>query len=188
MLLSYIDKIETKKHILLVYDDVKKAREVVYHFIKRGLEKRERCIYLIHDDPKLIESDMERYGINVRNYKKNKMLHVNKITNIGNSESILNSLENMLCQINKDSKSAFRIVGRMLPNVGFEEAMAVQYGIENIFHEAMFEKLNGSCMCTYDMSQIKENNKWRDWLDKLESCHNATLLNICDKSQIKINA
>lgn len=188
MPLSYIDKIDTKKHIMLVYDDIKKAREIMYYFIKRGLEKDERCFYPTSDDPKLIESDMERYGINVKYYKKNKMLHVYPIPNIGNSESILNDLENMLHQITKDSTSPFRVVGRMIPNVGFEEAMAVQYTIEKIFHESLFDNLSGSCMCVYDFSQIQENNKWRDWLAKLETCHNASLLNICDKSLVKINA
>lgn len=187
MPISYIDRIETKKHLMLVYDDVKKGREVEYHFIRRGLEKNETCIYFVHGDPKLIESDMERYGINVSQYKKNKMLHVLQITNpVGQSESILSSMYATIKHLPIDPKIPFRIVGRMITNVGFEEAMSVEYHLEKTLH-ALFDDLNGSIMCTYDFSQIQSNNKWRDWLAKLESCHHATLLNICEKSQVKIN-
>jgi hypothetical protein len=65
-------------------------------------------------------------------------------------------------------------------------AIAVQYHLEKTFH-GLFDEQNGSIMCTYDFSQIQSNNMWRDWLAKLESCHHATLLNICNKSQVKIN-
>ena len=188
MPISYIDKIETKKHLMLVYDDTSKGREVEFHFIRRGLEKNERCIYLTHGNTKLIESDIEKYGIDVRYYKKNKMLHVYQIPNpLEYTEGILTGVENMIKQFPIDPKIPFRIVGRLIPDVGFEESMSVQHHVEKIFH-ASFDNFGGSVMCTYDFSQIQSNNMWRDWLAKLESCHHATLLNICEKSQVKINA
>ena len=186
--ISYIDKIETKKHLMLVYDDIKKGREIECHFLRRGLERDEQCIYLTHDDPKLIESEMERYGINVRHYKKNKLLHVDKMPNlVGDYENILIGMQNMMKHLPIDPKTPFRIVGRVIPDVGFEVAMAVEYHIEKTL-QTLFDELNGSILCTYDFSQIQSNNQWRDWLAKLESCHHATLLNICEKSQVKITA
>lgn len=188
MPISYIDKIETKKHLMLVYDNIKKGREIECHFLKRGLEIGERCIYLTHDDPKLIESDMEIYGINVKHYKKNKTLHVYKIPPLmEDSESILVSMQNLMKHLPIDPKTPFRIVGRMIPDVSFEVAMAVEYHIEKTL-QTLFDELNGSILCTYDFSQIQSNNQWRDWLANLESCHHAILLNICEKSQVKINA
>jgi hypothetical protein len=130
---------------------------------------------------------MEKYGINVKHYQKNKMLHVYKIPHpLEPSESILTSVQNILKNLPIDQKTPFRIVGRMIPDVGFEVAIAVQYHLEKTFH-GLFDEQNGSIMCTYDFSQIQSNNMWRDWLAKLESCHHATLLNICNKSQVKIN-
>ena len=188
MVLSYIDKIETKKHLMLVYDDIQKGREIELHFIKQGLEKNERCIYLTHGDPKLIESDMERYGINVQYYKKNKMLYVNKIPNpLEYSGDVMTGVENLIKQLPIDSKIPFRIVGRLIPDIGFEESISVQHYVEKIFH-ASFDNFGGSVMCTYDFSEIQSNNMWRDWLAKLELCHHTTLLNICGNSQIEINA
>lgn len=185
---SYIDKIETHKHIMLVYDDLKKGRDIEFHFLRRGLEKGEQCIYLTHDDPKLIESEMERYGINVKHYKKNKTLHVDKMRNLlDGSESILIGMQSTMKHLPTDPKTPFRLVGRAIPDVGFEVAMSVEYHLEKTLH-TLFDELNGSILCTYDFSQIQSNNMWRDWLAKLESCHHATLLNICEKSLVKINA
>lgn len=188
MVLAYIDKIETKKHLMLVYDDIQKGREVEFHFIRRGLEKNERGIYLTHGDPKLIESDMERYGINVKYYKKNKMLYVYKIPSpLEYLGDILTGVENMIKQFQIDLKTPFRIVGRLIPDIGFEESMSVQHHIEKTFH-ASFDNFGGSVMCTYEFSEIQSNNMWRDWLAKLELCHHATLFNICENSQVMINA
>jgi MEDS: MEthanogen/methylotroph, DcmR Sensory domain len=188
MLFSYIDSINTKKHLMLVYDDIKKGRETKYYFLRRGLEKGERCIYLTHGDPKFIEHDMARHGIDVRHHQKNGMLHVCQIQNpVGHSESILNSMQNIMKCLPIDPKIPFRIVGRLIPDVEFEEGMSVELYLEKTFH-ALFGDLNGSVMCTYDLSQIQSNNNWREWLAKLEMCHDASLLNICDKTQVKICA
>ena len=188
MPLSFIDNIDAKRHLMLVYDDPKKAREIEFHFLRRGLEKGERGIYLTHDDPKLIEQDMERYGINLRHYKKSGMLHVYQLSNLMvHSEGILKAAENIMHQIDMGSKVPFRIVGRFVQNVGFEEGISVEYYLEKTFH-ALFDDSNGSFMCTYDFSQIQSNNEWRTWLHRLEMCHHASILNICENAQIKINA
>ncbi len=185
---SFLDSIDSKRHLMLVYDDIKKAREVEFHFIRRGLEKGERGIYLTHDDPKLIEHEMEIYGINLRHYKKSGMLRVCQLPNpMEHSEGILKGIEGILHQITMDSKTPFRIVGRVIPDVGFEEGMSVEHYLEKTFH-AIFDDFNGSLMCTYDFSQIQSNNEWRTWLAKLEMCHHASILNIYEKSQIKITA
>ncbi len=116
------------------------------------------------------------------------MLRVYQLPNlIEHSEGILKAIESILHQITMDSKTPFRIVGRVIPDVGFEEGMSVEHYLEKTFH-AIFDDFNGSLMCTYDFSQIQSNNEWRTWLAKLEMCHNASILNICEKAQIKITA
>src|SRR6185437_97444 len=185
--LMYIDKIDAKKHILLVCDNAKKAREVEYLFIRRGLENKEKCVYFTHDDPKYTEYDMARHGIDVKYNKKHSWLQVYRMPNpLDDPESILSGVRNILKQILVNSKEQFRIVGRIIPNVGFEEAISVQLYLEKIF-PSIFDDLNGSVICTYDFSQIKLNNNWRDWLEKLESYHHGSILRSNHRDVIKIN-
>jgi hypothetical protein len=184
---NYIDKIETHKHLILVYDDIKKGREVEFHFIKRGLENKERCIYLTHDDPKLIEYQMRKFGIDIEYYKKKSLLQVSSMPyDIANPENILASMQNILKTLLADKKTPFRIVGRAIQDVGFETAMSVELYLEKTLYN-MFDDLNGSILCTYDLAQIKSNNQWMDWLDKLESYHHASLITTYDQNLVKVN-
>jgi len=46
--LSYVDVIDSKKHIILVSDDEKASRDIEFRFIKNGLDKEEYCAYMTH--------------------------------------------------------------------------------------------------------------------------------------------
>jgi MEDS: MEthanogen/methylotroph, DcmR Sensory domain len=171
--MTFIDSLESKKHILLVSDDPKRRKTIEFYFIKKGLEKAERCIYLTHGEIEHIENDMVNFGINVIQFKKKNLLHVYKIPNpIENSVSILDGANNMLKQVLKNPQAPFRIVGRIIDDIGMEEAISIQLYLEKRFHDT-FETLNGSVMCTYDFFQIQENNRWHYWLDSLAKYHHV---------------
>lgn len=173
--LMFIDQIDTKKHIMLVSDDKKASREIEFRFIKNGLENKEYCIYLTHGEPKNIEFDMIQYGIDVKDYEKKNLLHVRQIPNpIEDSESIIDGVNRILQQVLANQSIPFRIVGRLVPDVGMEEAISIQLYLEKIFH-GIFETFNGSVMCTYDFEQIQTNDRWRYWLDSLERCHHIVV-------------
>jgi len=185
--LTYIDEIYKKKHIILVYDDIKKGREIEYYFIKGGLENNEKCIYLTHDDPIQIENDMQKFGIDVARSKRKSRLCVYPMTNfISDSTNILDNMQNIMKLILGDQQTPFRIVGRAIQDIRFEEAISVELYLEKILH-GQFDNLNGSILCTYDLTHIMSNNRWRDWLSKLESYHHASLITTYDKNLVKIN-
>lgn len=186
--LEFIDSTKTKKHLLLVYDDIKKGYEIEFHFIKRGLEDKEICIYLTHGEVGNIRSEMVKHGIDVKHFERNNLLYIYQIQNpLEDSTSILDGVSKIMGKILPNHRSTFRIVGRLIPDVGIEEAITIQVQIEKIFHTSMFEKFNGSVLCTYDLSQIQANNRWRYWLDSLQSYHHATILNLNEKNSVMIN-
>ncbi len=188
--LTFIDSITSKKHIMLVSDDEKISRKIEFRFLENGLKNREYCIYLTHDNPKYVECEMIKYGINVKYFKEQSLLHIHRISNpIEDSQSILDSMSNMVSQITLNSFVPFRIVGRLVPNVGIEEAIAVQLYLEKTFH-GIFDTLDGFVMCTYDFSQIHANDRWKYWLNSLQKCHHVLIshLNGSDIVQINPNA
>lgn len=173
--MAFIDSLESKKHILLVSDDPKVRKTIEFYFIKKGLENTEQCIYLTHGEIEHIENDMINFGINVIQFKKKNLLHVYKIQNpIENSVSILDGTNNMLKQVLKNPQIPFRIVGRIIDDVGMEEAISIQLYLEKRFHDT-FETLNGSVMCTYDFFQIQENDRWHYWYDSLAKHHHVLI-------------
>lgn len=187
--MMFMDSIDTKKHLMLVYDDVKIGRMMEFHFIQKGLEKNEISIYLTHDPVKLIEKEMMEYGIDVNYFKKKSLLRVFQIKNPAeDSVGVLDSAEAILGEVLPNPQLPFRIVGRLVPDVGIETAISIQAYVEKIFHNSIFEKLNGSVLCTYDFSQIRANNEWMKWLHTLQENHHACIICQNGQSTITINA
>ena len=185
--LTFIDSINSKKHMMLVSDDEKISRKIEFRFLENGLKNREYCIYLTHDNPKYVECEMIKYGINVKHFKEQSLLHVHRISNpIEGSQSILDSMSNMVSQITLNSLVPFRIVGRLVPNVGIEEAIAIQLYLEKTFH-GIFDTLDGLVLCTYDFSQIHANDRWKYWLNSLQKHHHVLISHLNGLDMVQLN-
>ncbi len=178
---TFIDKLKSKKHLLLVYDDPTFAKMIQFRFINNGLTKDEHCIFLTHGKPKDAEEEMKKFGINVEHFKKRKILHIYPIPNpVEHYHSISEGADDILKLAISDSEPPYRVVARLVPNVETEEAMAIQGYFEQKFHNTTFDNFNGSVLCSYDFSEIKSNNNWQQWLNHLYDCHNASI--VPDKS------
>ena len=179
---------DSKKHLMLAYDDVTTGQKIEFEFIKNGLDKNELSMYITHGDVKLVEKEMLSFGIDVTYYEKKGLL---KIHNIGNpvesSLDFIDSIQMSLQKILPNSEIPFRIVGRAIPDVGTETAMAIQSRWEMILHNNIFDKLNGSILCTYDLSQIQANNEWMRWLNELQENHHACIICKNGKNNLTIN-
>ena len=173
----YFTPIDSKKHLVIVSDDIQIRRKIEFKFIKDGLDKKELSIYLTHGNVKQIEKEMMFFGIDVDFYKKKELL---KIEHIGNpaeeSSDFMDAVQSKIRMLLPTHLIPFRIVGRAIPNVGTEIAMAIQSRWEEILHNVIFDKLTGSILCTYDLSQIRENNNWVSWLDRLKENHHSCMI------------
>ncbi len=182
-------KFDSKKHFMVAYDNVTMGRKIEFEFIKEGLDKNELSIYLTHGDVKPVEKEMLSFGIDPSHYKKKGFL---KILHIGNptedSVDFLDSVQTLMQKILSNPETSFRIVGRLLPYVETETAMAIQVRFEKIFHNSMFDKLNGSILCTYQLSEIKATNQWMKWLKELQESHHGYMIYENGKSNLTVHA
>ena len=62
-------------HILLFHEEQKKAEEIEFNFIKKGLGMRQRCFYTTNDIEKLKEN-MKEFGIDVQNNIEKGLLNI----------------------------------------------------------------------------------------------------------------
>ena len=186
---SSFGSFDSKKHLMVAYDDVSMGRKIEFEFIKNGLDKNELSIYLTHGDVKQIEKEMLSFGIDVIHYKKKGLLKITNIESpVENSLDFMDSIQTSLQKLLTNPEIPFRIVGRAMPDVGTEFAMAIQAKLEKILHNSIFDKLNGSILCTYDLSQICANNEWMRWLKELQENHHAYVICKNGKSNLTINA
>lgn len=173
--IRFVDSLDSQKHVVLVYEDQSFGNMIQFRFINNGLIKGENCIYLTHGDPKIIKNEMAESGINVKEFVQKNLLHIHQISSPEKDpRGILIGCENIVKQVTAGKKPPYRMVGRIMPNIGIEETMSVQIAIERMAH-ATFEKLNSTVLCTYDFNEIPAND-YKIWLSRLFSHHHAAIV------------
>jgi hypothetical protein len=170
---KFIKGLDTRKHILLLYDDTDQARKVEFEFIKKGLEKGEHCIYATEEDPGYIILKMINDGINVKDFVREN-LHVYQMPNPFNDpDGPIEGCKNNLKMILADSKPPFRIVGRLVSDVSTIEGISVEMELERYAHDG-FDNYGGSVMCIYDIAKI-ETSRRKEWLASLIENHHVLI-------------
>lgn len=170
---QYIDSLEGRKHIILVYDDQIEGKLIQFRFLRNGIRRGESCFYLTHQDPETIEKEIIKSGMmDDPEWIKKGLLHIHQIPDISQEkEGMLEGCQKILKTI-QEYKAPYRIVGRAISDVSTEMAMETQYVLEKVFH-SKFEKIDGSFLCHYDWSQIG-GNRLR-WIERLSRTHHAII-------------
>ncbi len=170
--LKFVEELDTRKHLVLFYDDPEYARKIEFQFIKKGLEKGEHCVYATEEDPGFIMLAMINNRIPVRDYLRNNLLHIYQIQDHIESDLIQNARKN-LERILADSKPPFRVVSRIVSDVSTVEGISVELKLENDFHNS-FDGFDGTVICPYDITKI-ENNKINQTILRLFKTHHAAI-------------
>jgi len=170
-LIKQIDALESKvNHSMVLYDIEEYGQLVQNRFIENGLTKEENSFYLTYRDPKLVENDLEEYGIDVDLFKKRNLLHIFQIKNFTEStKEVKQNLEKLYNQLTVDLKPPFRFVGRIIPNISTVEGIKTELMYEHIFH-SNFDKYQCSFLCTYPIEAIEKTNR-PEWLTHLLKNH-----------------
>jgi hypothetical protein len=165
----FLNSVDTNRHILLLYDEPDYARKVEFEFIKKGLDKGEHCVYATEEDPGMVILKMINHGMPVVDSIK-KNLHVYQMHDqFDDANGPVEGYRNNLKRILADSKSPFRIVGRIVPDVSNMDGISLQLELEKDTH-ANFDKFGGSIMCIYDISKIEKSRR-KEWVDTLALTH-----------------
>src|SRR5213594_2554059 len=77
--IKFLDNLPLNSHSVLLYDDKKYAELVTSHYISKGLERGESCVYLTFEDPRKIERRLSKSGIDVESFKRRNLLRVHTI-------------------------------------------------------------------------------------------------------------
>ena len=171
--LKYVDSLEQKQHILLLYEDPAYARMIEFRFIKNGLVAGENCIYLTHEDSGSIVLQLLLYGIPMKYFSSGKMRVIQMKETSGNSEQMLDKCKKDLDLILGGLIPPFRIVGRIVTKIDTFDGISVQLELEKKFHKS-FDDCRGSVMCIYDLSKIEKTQR-KKWMQILRETHHAVI-------------
>lgn len=131
----------TGKHILLLYEEPERAREIEFQFIKYGLEHAEHFTFMVHIDGQknnnsnhdpgdhhkshsleCMEREMKDAGINIDAYQETKQLQIFPVSNLikkaggfDNIRGIWDRIEELDKDLFSQMEAPFRGVGIRLP-------------------------------------------------------------------------
>ena len=171
--LRFIDALEEKQHIMLLYEDPEYAKLVELIFIKRGLERGECCVYATSEDSGSIVLMLQRYGIPLDAFLTKKV-QVSQIKPFsGTHQEMVLNCKKEIKRILSNVKMPFRVVSRLVSDVSTVGGMSVEIEMERLTQDC-FGEIGGSAMCPYDISEIEKTKKQK-WMKSLYSSHHAVI-------------
>ena len=162
--LEFVDNVEDKKHIMLLYDNNEYKVAVQNRFIINGLKKGEHCVCFTTNDPKQFKKELSESGVNLEPFIQQGLVHIHKIDDISGKD-LGSSLQETLKQITADVTPYFRCVGRFIGNISNEEGIKTQIEVEKII-QSIFDSLECGYVSIYDISEI-ESEKRNQWIAEL---------------------
>ena len=172
--IKFVDTMEEKKHIVLLYDNEKYADLVIARYLLNGLQKGESCIFFTSDKPETVEERLFAQGIDVDSYKRTNSLRIFSIERSDtNKLDALVTLKSIREEATRGMKPPYRFVGRTIRDTGTIEGMSLGLVVEKTGHEH-FEEFDNSQLCYYDISGI-EQSKRDEWIRELLKNHHYVI-------------
>jgi hypothetical protein len=178
---KFIDSLENDVHLLLLYEDLRKAENIQIDFLKQGLLNGECCIFAMPYKTN-IEEKMMKKGIDVLKYKKNNLLHIFPIVPKSNISDSVNDFKKFSEKIQSITKDKVRICAMLNIDVSTKEGMEAFILAETISHDN-FKSFYGSWLCSYNISEIDKEEKI-SWIKKLIKCHDSVIIAPLNESGI----
>ena len=184
--IDYINRIKKSKHIVLFYQDIKKARKIEFQFILNGLLKGQHSSYLSHDEIEIVEKKMTEFGIEVEKFQRKNLLHIYKAQDpTKDHKGLLHGYETVTKQILSGSKPPHRIAGRLIQNMSTKESVQAELQLEHLFH-SNFKDFDGCVLCIYPYDNIEQKHR-SEWITSIINEHHGTVFLPKDIDGISFN-
>ena len=171
---GFIDRLEDNKHIVMLYDNEKRADSIVAQYFIEGFKKGGSCIFFTDVDPVAIRRRLIAQGIDVGRYEKDNRLRIFKIpASDGGKGDALKALKAMTAETTRGMKRPFRFVGRTITDIESVNGMLQGMKLEKIGNDH-FEEFGISLLCYYDIRKL-ERSKRGQWIRGLLDNHNSVI-------------
>jgi len=183
--ISFMEKLRPTNHLIFVYDSPEAKYNVLFNYLKAGLEQGEAGVYVTaEENPSQIREAMERFGIKVEKYEKTGALHISRYEDIYitdgkfNVATTMNSWNKLYNRSLKNGFKGLRVTGetawffkrKLIPEL-------IEY--EKSLHKVM--DIPMIAICAYNANML---NKTKDPLNiytELARAHGTVLFTGLDK-------
>jgi len=184
-LISYMEKLRPTNHLLFVYDSPEAKYNVLFNYLKVGVNKGEAGVYVTSDeDPSKIREAMKRFGIDVDKYEKAGALSITRYEEIYITEGEFNmtttidswnklysrALENGFKGLRVTGETAWFFKRKLVPEL-------IEY--EKSLHKAM--EIPMIAICSYNANNLNETKDPINVYTELARAHATVLFTGVDK-------
>jgi MEDS: MEthanogen/methylotroph, DcmR Sensory domain len=170
----FLDRLEGNNHIVMLYDDDRKADMMIARYFQDGLDAGGSCIFLTGEDPKVIERKLSSQGIDMAKYSKEDKLRIFDPTKVAAAGTdILTFQKAMANESTNGMKPPFRLAGRTIPDIESIDGMQLGMNLERTGQEH-FEEFGISLLCFYDIRKL-ECSRRSEWVVGLLENHHQVL-------------
>ncbi|MFI5422190.1 MAG: MEDS domain-containing protein [Nitrososphaerales archaeon] len=186
---NLVAKFDDFRHFVLLYDDHRSARNVEFRYLEKGLQRGERCLYVISgDDVETAESirlKMDSFGIDTSRYLNNGLLVITSIPDIGKEiYGFKSNCKLVLDKLIGDSGSLpVRMVIHARYQLSSEEEINDHSELEKIV-EYMSSHFRGSILCNHYVGKYN-SKKYGEWTRNIVQSHGVVLM-ICAENNIPV--
>jgi len=168
-----------------VYDSLEAKYNVLFNYLKVGLEKGEAGVYVTSDDnPSQIREAMKRFGIEVEKYEKTGALNISRYEDIYiaegefNMTTTMNSWNKIYSKALKNGFKGLRVTGetawffnrKLIPEL-------IEY--EKSLHKVM--DIPMIAICAYNANNINKTEDPVNTFSELARAHGTVLFTGLDK-------
>jgi len=178
--LDFVRRMKATDHVILLYADPRDKRDVLFTYLKAGLEKDEAAAYVAgQETPERIRQHMREFGIDLERYQKNSALRVIDyrdwyiIDGKFDASKTLRLWNRLLVDVEAKGFKGLRVAGEMA--CFFENGMEKELAkYEEALHKTL--EIPMTAICAYDSVAVAEHGGVDLLLNLLEAHSTAIIL------------
>jgi hypothetical protein len=176
--------ISSCKHVLLVYEEIERARQIELRYIRNQLQRNETCACLVRSDTieadkSMLMTDMRDNGINVDALQRTHQLRIIAVTdpdildhNPKTASALVEAYSEILQRDGKPPSAGFGIIASEQDLVRHER-MALQIELEQIANQLIGQS-EVTWICPYRVDDVFESLE-KEWMQELLINHDAVI-------------
>jgi len=184
-MMDFMEKLRPTNHLILVYDSPAAKYNVLFNYLKAGLEKGEAGVYVASDEkPSRIREAMKQFGIPAEEYEKTGALHILGHENIYIIDGEFSTTTTMNCwkKLYKDAVEqgfkGLRATGEMacfFKHNLVNELIEYEKALHTVLDMPMI------AICAYNANQLNQTKDPVNLYSELAKAHGTVLFTGLDK-------
>lgn len=179
-IIEFVKNMQPKDHVVLLYEEIRDKHDVLFTYLKTGLEKGEAAAYVASQEtPEQIRQAMREFGIDVEQYENKGALKVIDyrdwylIDGKFSYDRTLDLWRELLDESKSKGFKGLRVTGEtacFFRDDIVKELMEYEHALHRVLDIPL------TAICAYDSKTLVSKEEWFNVLIELLNTHSTTIM------------